>query len=165
MKYIFEKKLQIVSKFKVGSPISKLSKEYNLKEHTILYWVRLHDSYGEEGLRQQPKVKPTGEFREALVREVLEKGIPLSHVIITHRVSRSAMESWVRQVRCNGYKILYEEKPRGRPPKNMGRPKKKEPQAELEKLQAENLRLKAENALLKKVKALALKEEVEARLG
>lgn len=165
MRYTFEKKLQIVSRVKSGIPIVELSKENNLHENKILDWIRLYDRYGEEGLKKQPKVQATPDFKEEVVRLIIDKGIPLSHVLIDYRISRSALESWVRLARNKGYSALHAVKRRGRPSKNMGRPKKKEPQSELEKLQAENLRLRAENALLKKVKALVEEQEARARLN
>lgn len=165
MKYTFGNKLYIVSIVKGGYPISRISQESHLNENKILEWVRLYDIYGEEGLRKRPNIRATPEFKEQLVREILEKGIPLAHIIIKYRVSRTAMESWVRSVRKNGYPVLYNTKCCGRHLKDMGRPKKKEPQTELDKLQAENLRLRAENALLKKVKALVEEQEARARLN
>lgn len=133
-----------------GKPIAQLSREHHLKEGKILEWVRKYERYGERSLRRQPNIRATGAMKEKLVRLILGKGIPLSHVVIDHCVSRTAQESWVRLVRSEGYTALYRQSKRGRPPRSMGRPRKKAPQTELEKLQAENARLKAENALLKK---------------
>ena len=166
MRRSFEEKLNVVSQAKRGKPIRVLSREYGLHESKILEWIRKYDIYGEEGLSKRPNIKATGAFKEELVRLFLEKDVTLAQIVVQYQVSRTAMESWVRQVRKHGYDTLYIEKPRGRPPKDpMARPKKKEPQTELEKLQAENLRLRAENALLKKVKALAEEQEARARLN
>lgn len=166
MRRSFEEKLSIVAQAKAGKPIRRLSREHGLHEDKILEWVRKYDMYGEDGLKKQPKTRATGELKEGLVRLVLEKGVSLAQIVVQHRVSRTAIEGWVRQVRQHGYDVLHIEKPRGRPPKgSMARPKKKEPQTELEKLQAENLRLRAENALLKKVKALVEEQEARARLN
>ncbi len=148
---------------KSGTPIRILSREYNLHENKVLEWIRLYDRYGEEGLKKHPKLNPTPEFRESIVRLILEKGVPLSHVLIDYQISRTALESWVRIVKNHGYAYLHQIKRLGRPPKDMGRPKKKEPQTELEKLQAENLRLRAENALLKKAKTLVEEKKAQAR--
>ena len=148
----FEERLKIVLQANEGKPVRLLSRKYSLHETKILEWVRKYDKYGQEGLKKQPKIKATGEFKEKLVRLVLEKGVTLAQIVVDYRVSRTAIEQWVRQTRSHGYTILHEIRPKGRPPKGlMARPKKKEPQTELEKLQAENLRLRAENALLKKV--------------
>ncbi len=162
----FEERFNIVSQVKEGKPIRQLAREYGLHENKILEWVRKYDLYGDEGLKKQPNTKASGKYKEKLVRLFLEKGVTLSQIVVQHRVSRTAIEGWVRQARKYGYDVLYMEKPRGRPPKDpMARPKKKEPQTELEKLQAENLRLKAENALLKKVKALVEEQQPRARLN
>ena len=162
----FEERLKIVLQAKEGKPVRLLSRQYSLHENKILEWVRKYDKYGQEGLKKQPNIKATGEFKEKLVRLVLEKGVTLAQIVVDYRVSRTALEHWVRQTRSHGYSILHEIRPKGRPPKgSMARPKKKEPQTELERLQAENLRLRAENALLKKVKALVEEQDARARLN
>lgn len=162
MKYSFEDRLCIVLQVKDGKPIKQLSRDLGLHENKILEWVRRYDKYGPENLGKRTKIRATGAFKEQLVQLIIEKGVPLSHVIVEYGVSRSAMESWVRMVRRESYASLHIQRRRGRPPKDMGRPKKKEPQTEVEKLQAEVLRLRAENALLKKVKALAGEERLRA---
>mgnify|MGYP002750549477 CR=1 FL=1 len=162
----YEERLSVVLQAKSGKPIRELSREYGLHENKITEWVRKYDKYGAESLQKQPNIKATGSFKEQLVRLFLEKGVSLAQIVVDYRVSRTAIETWVRDTRKYGYRILHEKKIRGRPPKTpMGRPKKKEPQTELEKLQAENLRLRAENALLKKVKALVEEQEARARLN
>ena len=110
-------------------------------------------------------LKPTTDFRGKVVRLILEKGVPLSHVLIDYRISRTALDSWVRLTRNKGYTALCQYQRRGQPPKDMGKPKKKEPQTELEKLQAENIRLRAENALLKKAKALVEEKKAQTHLN
>ena len=166
MKYSYEHRLLIVSRVKKGEAISRLSKEYNINETQILAWVRMWDKYGRSGLEKQPHCRPTPELKKEVVRLILEKGVPLSHIRIEYRIGKTALQRWVSMVRKYGYNALESSKRRGRPPKDsMGRPKKKEPQTELEKLQAENLRLRAENALLKKVKALVEEQEARARLN
>lgn len=166
MRSSFEERLYIVSQSKAGEPICKLSREYGYHPDKILEWVRKYDLYGEDGVCKRSNVKASGALKEELVRQILEKGVPLRQVLVTSLVSRSALESWVSKVRKYGYSALYESKRRGRPKKTpMARPKKKEPQTDLEKLQAEVLRLKAENALLKKVKALVEEKNARARLN
>ena len=165
MRSTFEERLEIVSQAQSGKPIRQLARENCLKEGKVLEWVRKYDRYGESGLKRQPNIRATGEIKEELVRLILDKGVPLSHVVIDRVVSRTALEGWVRLVRKQGYTALHRQRKCGRPVKYMGRPKKKEPQSELEKLQAENARLKAENALLKKVKALVEEQQARAQLN
>lgn len=102
MKYTFEKKFNIVSRVKAGCPIRQLAKENNLHENKILDWVRLYDRYGVDILRKRSKIKPTSDFKEQVVRKLLEKGLPLSHALKKYRISRTALEGWVRTVRKHG---------------------------------------------------------------
>ena len=160
-RHTFEEKLDIVFQVQIGKPIHRISCDLHIHERMILEWVRKYELYGEEALRRQPNIKATSEFKEEVVRLIIDKGISLSEVVLHYGVSRTALEGWVRLVRSSSYAALYHQSKQGRPSKTMGRPKKREPETELEKLQAENIRLKAENALLKKVKALV--EERKAR--
>lgn len=166
MKYSYEQRLIIVSRVKQGELIAHLSKEYHINKTQILAWVRMWDKYGRSGLEQQPHCRPTVKLKEEVVRLILEKGVPLSHVRIEYRIGKTALQRWVSTVRKYGYEALAPSKRQGRALKEpMGRPKKKEPQTELERLQAENLRLRAENALLKKAKALVEAKKAQALLN
>ena len=122
--------------------------------------MRKHDRFGDQGLQKRPNVRANGEFKVAAVRLVIENKLSLREVVLQYGVSMTALESWVRAVRKEGYQVLHVQNKQGRPVKDMSRAKKQEPKTELEKLQSENARLRAENALLKKVKALV--EEREA---
>ena len=113
-----------MSRVKAGCPIRQLAKENNLHENKILDWVRLYDRYGVDILRKRPKIKPTSDFKEQVVREILEKGLPLSHALIKYRISRTALEGWVRTVRKHGYPELHIFRRKGRPSQTMARPKK-----------------------------------------
>jgi transposase len=163
-KHSFEEKLNIVSQVKNGRPIKWISKELHIRDGMILEWVRKYALYGEKGLQKQPNIRASSTFKENVVRLIMEKHLPLPQVVLQYGVSLTALESWVRQVKSDGYVSLYQQKKRGRPAKVMGRPKKHVPETELEKLQAENARLRAENALLKKVKALVEEREARARM-
>jgi transposase len=164
-KHTFGEKLDIVSQVRKGTPILRISRERCIREGMILEWVRKYNLHGESGLLKRANINATPDFKEAVVRLVLEKGVPLTQVVLEYKVSKTALELWVRSVRAEGYAVLYKQKPNGRPPKGMGRSKKLEPETELEKLQAENARLRAENALLKKVKALVQEREARERMS
>lgn len=159
-KYTIEEKLKIVSLVQKGKSIHSLWCETHIKERTILEWVRKYDLYGECGLHKQPNIRATPDFKEKVVRLIIEKSVPLPQVVLQYGVSNSALESWVRLVRTNDYNSLYQQKKRRRPSTSMGRRKKQEPEI----LQIENARLRAENALLKKVKALVEEREACERL-
>lgn len=164
-KHTFEEKLNIVSQVRKGMPILRISRECHIREGMILEWVRKYDLYGESGLLKQPNFKSTPDFKEEIVRLVIEKKVTLNQVVLEHGLSKTALERWVRSVRIEGYAVLYQQKKPGRPPKGMGRSKKLEPETTLEKLQAENIRLRAEIALLKKVTALVREREARERMS
>ena len=146
-KHTFEEKLEIVSQVHSGKPILRISRELRISKVMILEWVRKYNLYGERGLLKQPNVRATADFKEEIVRTILEKEVPLVQVVLQYGVSKSALESWVKLVRVHGYAVLHQQKNRGGPPNDMSKSKKHEPETELEKLQAENTRLRAEIAL------------------
>lgn len=155
----------MVCEVKRGKPIKQLSREVRVEERMLLEWVRKHELHGDPGLKKQRNIQADPERKAEMVRLVMEEHVPLPQVVLEYGVSRSALESWVRRVRRQGYAALGQEKRRGRPPGTMGRAKKHDPETELEKLQAENARLRAENALLKKVTALVREREALERMS
>ncbi|WP_225874872.1 helix-turn-helix domain-containing protein [Pedobacter hiemivivus] len=165
VKHTFEEKLDIVSQVKNGKPILRISRERHIGERMILEWVRKYNLYGENGLLKQPNIRATPDFKEEVVRTVIEKEVSLGQVVLQYGVSRTALERWVKSVRVEGYGALHQQKNRGRSTKVMKRSKKHEPETELEKLQAENARLRAEVALLKKVTALVKEREARERMS
>ena len=159
----FEERLSIVSRLLKGEPLKSLCKELKIDKTMVHLWYLRYRKYGEEGLHAIRYSHYTAEEKLTIVKEFVEKGVPLQELCLRYDLSRSAIKSWVRMYRQG---LSLESRKRGRPPKNpMARPKKKEAQSELERLQAENLRLRAENALLKKVKALVEEQEARARLN
>ena len=163
-KHSIEDRIKYIKMLEEGYSIDYICNHYGFDHHLLsILWMR----YQEEGplaLMKKRNIRADGAFREAVLREIEEKCLPLFEAAAKYNVSYTALKRWRRIVRKDGYAALYEEKRRGRPPKDMGRPKKKKPEemTELERLRYENERLRAENALLKKVKALV--EEREARL-
>ncbi|KAA6325750.1 hypothetical protein EZS27_025070, partial [termite gut metagenome] len=137
-KHSLAEKLNLVSQVNKGKPIKRLSKDSHIREGMLLEWVRKYDLFGESGLQKQPNIRATPDFKEEVVRLIMEKHLPLPQVVLQYGVSKSALESWIRMVKANGYASLHQQKKRGRPPKAMGRSKKREPETELEQLQTEN---------------------------
>lgn len=158
----FEERLNIVSRILSGEPIKALCREFGIHKGMVRQWYLRYQKYGEPGLRGTRSYHYTVAEKTKIVEEFTVKGLPLQEVCLRHDLNPSTVKVWVRKVRDG---MQLENKPRGRPPKDMARPKKREPQTELEKLQAENLRLRAENALLKKVKALVEEQEARRRLN
>ena len=130
MKHTFEEKLNYVSLILKGEPQSQICRRYKLGQHYLENLIDRYKLYGEAGLRQKSYNAISPENKERLVRLFEENGLTLRQICNQYSVSKTAFESWVRQVRSRGYESLYEMQRRGRPPKNaMARPKKKEPHA------------------------------------
>lgn len=115
--------------------------------------IRLYQSCGVSGFDKQPNRLLSIEFKEQVVRDVLNNSLSFSTVALKYHISQSTAYQWVQRVKQEGFSSLKETK-RGRPTTAMGRPKKKQPETELEKLEEELRYLRAENAYLKKVRAL-----------
>ena len=159
-----EERLHYMKMLAEGFSIEHIHKHYGIDHHLLKsLWIG-YQTKGIWALKKKKNINATGALKEAIVKDIEEKGLTLSEASIKYDVSASRLSVWLKVYREQGIKALYEIKPRGRPPKGMGRPRKKKPEemTELERLRYENERLRAENALLKKVRALV--EEREARL-
>lgn len=161
-RHSFEEKLNIVTKIQNGIPLDRVATEYNIDRKMVHEWLHKYELHGESGLQKQSNVKATYEIKREAVLLFLDKGLPLSEIVLRYGVSRSQLKNWIKLFK-NG--VLSQLERRGRPPKGMGRLKKQEPVSELDKLQAENARLKAELALLKKVRALVEERESRERMS
>ena len=163
-KHSIEDRIKYIEMLKNGYSIDYIRHHYGIDHYLLAtLWIK-YKKDGLLGLMKKRNVRADGCFREKVLRDIEENCLPLHVAAVKYDVSVSRIKAWRRKVREKGYAALYEEKTRGRPPKDMGRPKKKKPEemTELERLRYENERLRAENALLKKVRALV--EEREARL-
>jgi transposase-like protein len=162
-KHTYENRLKYMKMLEEGYSIKYIHKHYGI-DSTLLscLWER-YQAEGSSALIKKRNCHLTVEEKLEVISEYEEKHLSLSDIMLSHGVSRSAIEGWCRRYAAGGEDALVD-KPKGRPRKDMGRPKKKKPEemTELERLRYENERLRAENALLKKVKALV--EEREARL-
>lgn len=85
------------------------------------------DKYGRSGLEQQPHCRPTVKLKEAVVRLILEKGVPLAHARIEYRIGRTALQRRVSTVRKYGYEALKPSKRRGKTTKRYGTSKEEIP--------------------------------------
>ena len=163
MSYSIETKLEVVNLLLGGYSLRRLSRERHMDHHTLREWRARYLLHGRRGLLPgNHRRRFTPEEKASILREFIEKRVPLLELCVTHDVCRSTVKGWARAQRKSGETPRREKRRTGQTGK-MGRPKKREPQTELEKLQAENLRLRAENALLKKVKALVEAKQAQAR--
>ena len=163
-KHSYEDRHKYMRMMEEGYSSKYIHSHYGISHELLEALWLMYQERGPSALVKKQYVKADGAFKEKVVRDFEKNPIPLHEATIKYNVSVSRLLVWRRIVREHGYDALYQQKPRGRPPKNMGRPKKKKPEemTELERLRYENECLRAENALLKKVRALV--EEREARL-
>jgi transposase len=89
-KHSLAEKLNIVSQVNKGKPIKRLSKDCHIREGMLLEWVRKYALYGEAGLQKQPNIRATSDFKEEVVRLIMEKHLPLPQVVLQYGVSKSA---------------------------------------------------------------------------
>lgn len=154
-----------MSRVKIGYPIRQLAKENNLHENKILDWVRLYDRYEVDILRKHPNIKYTDDFKEQVVRKILEKELPLSHVLIKYRISRTTLEGWVRTIRKHEYAELHVFRCKSKPSQTVTRPKKKRTSDRIGKASGGKLAPENRECIAKKVKALVEKQEAQVRLS
>ncbi len=152
-KHSYSEEMQVVELYNRGCGSTSISKELQISVTVVKTWLRIYQSQGLTGLNKQPNKLFSIEFKEFVVRDVLNNCLSFESVALKHGISQSAAYQWVQQVKQEGFNSLKDTK-QGRPAKIMGRPKKKQPETELEKLEEELRYLRAENAYLKKVRAL-----------
>ena len=162
-KHSLEERLLAVQKCLDGYPPYYVGHEMGINEVYISEWLLRYHKEGVAGLQKGSNKRANFEEKCKLVCLFVKKGIPLHRISAEHRVSISALSSWIRIYRKGGYDALRTIKPPGKGRKGMGRPKKQVPQTELERLRYENEWLRAENALLKKVRALMEEKERQQR--
>ena len=163
-KHSYEDRLKYMRMIEDGYSVNYIHRHYGINSEFLESMWIWYQEEGPAALVKKQYIKAGGALKEKVVRDIEENPLPLHEATIKYNVSASRLLAWRRMVREYGYEILYQQKPRGRPRKDMGRPKKKKPEemTELERLRYENECLRTENALLKKVRALV--EEREARL-
>ena len=161
-KYGEATKRKVIELYEQGYGCVIISRQLNVCDRSVLEWINSYRHLGDKWLEKKLYTKSTPEFKQYIVRHVLEKGLSCEQVALQNGVSISSVKSWRQKVKDNGYDSLFIINPKERPPKFMGRPRKKKPQTELEILREQNERLRTEVALLKKVKALV--EQRDAQL-
>ena len=162
-KYSFSDRLRLVKKIISGYPIRQLCRETGIAYVSLRDWLDVYELLGSDGLRSMSRKKlVSSSEKERMCRLFLEKGVPLRHIYIPNGVSRTALKSWIRKARTDGYGVLHGNGRSDNRCSEMVQSENEILRQELRKAQEENLRLRAENALLKKAKALM--EEQESRL-
>lgn len=145
--------MQVVALYNRGYGSTSISKELQISVTVVKTWLRIYQIQGIRGLEKQSRKLFSIEFKELVVRAVLNNCLSFELAALRYGISPSTAYQWVQQVKQEGFSSL-KETIQGRPAKLMGRPKKKQPETDLEKLEEELRYLRAENAYLKKVRAL-----------
>lgn len=153
-KHYLEEKLRVVDLYKEGYGSLIISKKLSISITVVEHWLSIYNLYGLKGFETKLEIQITTEFREKVVRDVLDNQLSFNQASLRYLLSVSTIHSWVKKVKQSGYSSLEQINNRGRPRKIMGRPKKKLPETELEKLQEEIKYLRAENDYLKKLRVL-----------
>ena len=153
LKHSYSDKIKVVELHNQGYGSTTISKRLNINSKVVDTWLRLYRSKGLSGFEKQANRLYSIEFKESVVRDVLNNCLSFPSVALKYAIDQSTAFRWVQLVKEEGFNSLKETK-QGRPANDMGRPKKKQPETELEKLEEELRYLRAENAYLKKVRAL-----------
>lgn len=153
LKHSYSEKLSVVKLYEKGYGSRAISRELSINRSVVQSWLRIYQNQGIFGFDKQPNRVLSVEFKEHVVRDVLDKCLSFPSVALKYGINQSTAHQWVQLVKQEGFSSLKETK-RGRPTTIMGRPKKKQPETDLEKLEEELRYLRAENAYLKKVRAL-----------
>lgn len=153
LKHSYSDKLGVIELYEQGYGSRSISKELHISDTVVETWLRIYRSKGLSGFDKQPNKLFSTEFKELVVRDVLNNCLSFPTVALKYQISQSTAYKWVQLVKQEGFSSLNNTT-RGRPTTVMGRPKKKQPETELEKLEEELRYLRAENAYLKKVRAL-----------
>src|SRR5947207_3100732 len=94
-----EEKYSIVQKLSQGDvSISALASEYHVSKQTIYDWRDQYNLYGIEGLSESNHWRSySKELKENAVQDYLSGGYSLRDICKKYRVSRGALEKWIKQ--------------------------------------------------------------------
>ena len=144
------------------STYRSVARDLQTSHRLVSIWVKSYKLYGKPGLSLRNNIKYTGDFKLQLVMEMLNCKLSLHQMSVKHHISHSVIATWKNKYEKYGASALFNDKPRGRPPKMKNQAKKNKEitsTSKYDELLKENLRLRAENDYLKKLKALIQEEE------
>ena len=157
MRFTKEFKLECIRKYKSGERIDDPGGcKHSTFRHTVVRWVRIYDSVGEDGLEHRFKMK-TWQDKLAMIQRVAD-GESLQSVSIDNGIAKSVLSKWYKIYQESGINGLKLDR-RGRRPKMMKKPKSSNEPKTKEELEKELEYLRAENEYLKKLNALVQKRK------
>lgn len=144
-----------------GHSIGMVSRSLLTSHSLVSRWVSAYKQYGLSGLCLRNKVHYDGDFKLSILKDMTENHLSLHQASTKYQITQSVLSKWRCRYQEFGVSALYEEKPRGRPPKMKSPKKTSDPQKAAsdayQELLDENLRLRIENAYLKKLQTLTQK--------
>lgn len=154
-----ERAVQLV--LKEGYSYCSVARILSTSDTLISRWVSAYKQHGLSGLCLRNHIHYDGDFKLSILKDMTENHLSLHQASTKYQITQSVLSKWRCRYLEFGISALYEEKPRGRPPK-MKSPKKtpakeKAPSEAYQELLDENLRLRIENAYLKKLQTLTQK--------
>lgn len=160
---IADRQRAVLLVLKEGHSYCSVARMLSTSDTLISRWVSSYKQHGISGLSLKNHMRYSGDFKICLVKDMLVNHLSLSQASVKYRITDTLILKWKQDYEAFGVSALYEEKPRGRPPKMKEKKptsqKQKPPSDPYQELQDENLRLRIENEYLKKLQALTQKDK------
>lgn len=172
-KYDYEFKLRLVTIILEGrNSKTGLAKAENISVANIFFWLKLYETYAEQGLKGISQDTFTIDEKLSIILEHQKTRLSLIDTCVKYRISDpSVLFQWIRKFKNNGFKGLEDNrgvhlkknKTITSMTKKSAIPGIKSSMTDLEKLKIENEYLRAEIAYLKKLEALAQSKQVKKK--
>lgn len=160
---IADRERAVLLVLKEGHSYCSVARILSTSDRLVSRWVNSYKLYGISGLSLKNHMRYSGDFKLSLIKDMLANHLSLHQASAKYHISDGLISGWRRQYEQFGAAVLYEEKPRGRPPKMKDKKptskKQKTPSDPYQELLDENLRLRIENEYLKKLQALTQKKK------
>jgi len=106
------------------STYRSVARDLQTSHRLVSIWVKSYKLYGKPGLSLRNNIKYTGDFKLQLVMEMLNCKLSLHQMSVKHHISHSVIATWKNKYEKYGASALFNDKPRGRPPKMKNQAKK-----------------------------------------
>jgi transposase-like protein len=102
LKHSYSEKMRVVELYNQGYGSSTISKEMQINETVVENWLCIYRSKGFSGLEKQPNKLLSIEFKELVVRDVLNTYLSFPAVALKYGISQSSAYQWVQPVNKKG---------------------------------------------------------------